>query len=309
MSEHAALAQKPLWRAAWDNPILMLALTALIWAGHAVVGRLAVGQIAPMTLTCARWALALGPILFAARGTLRRDLEIMRPRWLFVGGMGALGFTVFNALYYVAAHHTTALNMSLIQGSIPALVLIGARLTFGVRATLLQTLGAIVTIVGVAAIAAQGDWSRLTSLTFNFGDVLLLIASMLYAGYTLGLRDRPAVSGMGFLAAMAIAALATSIPLFVVEILRGEFIWPTARGLALLVYAAFGPAFVGQMFYMRGVELIGPSRAGIFVNLVPVFGALMAVALLGEPFATYHVVALALVVGGIAIAQRGRTQS
>ena len=96
----------------------------------------------------------------------------------------------------------------------------------------------------------------------------------------------------------------TSIPLFVIEISRGEFIWPTGLGLLLLVYAAVGPAFLAQVLYMRGVQLIGPGRAGVFVNLVPLFGALMAIGLLGEPFAAYHLVALALVVGGIAIAQR-----
>jgi drug/metabolite transporter (DMT)-like permease len=304
VTEYSSPVQRSLWQAAWDKPILLLALTALIWAGHSVVGRLAVGQIAPMTLTCGRWAVALGPIVFAARGTLRRDLEIMRPRWLFVASMGALGFTGFNALFYVAAHHTSALNMSIIQGAVPALVLIGARLIFDVRVTGLQVIGTCATMIGVAAIASQGDWSRLASLAFNFGDVLLLVACVLYAGYTLGLRDRPAVSGLGFLAAMAFAALITSIPLFIAEILRGEFIWPTLRGLALLAYAALGPAFLAQVLYMRGVQLIGPSRAGVFVNLVPLFGALMAVLLLGESFAAYHVVALALVVGGIAIAQR-----
>ena len=299
---------KPLWRRAWDNPIFMLALTAAIWAGHAVVGRMAVGQIGPMTLTCARWALAIGPIMFAARKTLREDLRILRPRWFYVFCMGALGFTVFNALFYAAAHYTTALNLSIIQGSIPALVLLGTRVVFGARVTLVQMLGTLVTMIGVSAIAAQGDWARLLSLAFNFGDVLLLIACVLYAGYTVGLRDRPAVSGLGFLAAMAFAALLTSIPLFGLEIARGEFIWPTAKGLALLVYAALGPAFLAQLFYMRGVQLIGPGRAGVFVNLVPVFGAFMAVGLLGEPFAAYHVVALALVVGGILIAQRGPSQ-
>ncbi len=126
MSETAAPARKSLLRAAWDSPILLLALTALIWAGHAIVGRLAVGQIAPMTLTFLRWAVALFPIVYAARRTLKRDLEILKPRWLFVGAMGALGFTGFNALFYAAAHHTGAINLSIIQGSIPALVLIGA---------------------------------------------------------------------------------------------------------------------------------------------------------------------------------------
>ncbi len=103
---------------------------------------------------------------------------------------------------------------------------------------------------------------------------------------------------------MAFAALVTSIPLFVAEVARGEFIWPTGLGLLLLVYVALGPAFLAQVLYMRGVQLIGPGRAGVFVNLVPLFGALMAIGLLGEPFAAYHLLALALVVGGIAIAQR-----
>ncbi len=304
LSDHVAPVQKTLRQAAWDNPILLLALTALIWAGHAVVGRLAVGQIAPMTLTTARWALALGPIMWAARGTLRRDLVTLRPRWLFVGAMGALGFTGFNALFYAAAHSTGALNMSIIQGAIPALVLIGARLAFGVRITAMQALGTLATMIGVAAIAAHGEWSRLATFAFNPGDLLLLLACVFYAFYTLGLRTRPDVSGLGFLAAMAFAALVTSIPLFVIEVARGEFIVPTGLGLLLLVYAALGPAFLAQVLYMRGVQLIGPGRAGVFVNLVPLFGALMAIGLLGEPFAAYHLLALALVVGGIAIAQR-----
>jgi drug/metabolite transporter (DMT)-like permease len=257
-----------------------------------------------MTLTCARWALALGPIAFAARGALRRDLEVMRGRWLFVAAMGALGFTAFNALFYVAAHRTGALNLSIIQGAIPAFVLIGARFVFGEKVSAPQALGAFATMLGVMAIASQGDWSRLAGLAFNSGDLMVLIACIFYAGYTIGLRDRPRVSGLGLLAGMAFAAFLTSVPLFLWEVAAGDFVWPTGKGLLLLAYAALGPAFLSQILYMRGVELIGPGRAGVFVNLVPAFGALMAVVLLGEPFAAYHVVALILVVGGIAIAQR-----
>ena len=118
------------------------------------------------------------------------------------------------------------------------------------------------------------------------------------------LRERPHVSGVSLLAGMALAAFITSVPLMVWEIASGGFIWPTAAGLRVLVFVALGPAFIAQIIFMRGVELIGPGRAGVFVNLVPVFGAIMAVAILGEPFAAYHVLALVLVVGGIAIAQR-----
>ena len=292
-------------RSAWANPILLLVLTTLIWAGHSIVGRLAVGRIGPMTLTCMRWGVALVPILAAARPSLRHDWPTLRAHWPYLLAMGALGYTVFNALFYVAAHRTSALNLSIIQGAIPALVLIGARAFLGIRFSGRQALGAAITMLGVVTIAAQGDPARLAALAFNSGDVIMVVAVILYAGYTVALRERPPVSGLSLLAGMALAAFVTSVPLMVWEILSGGFIWPTTVGLLTLLYVALGPAFSSQMFYMRGVELIGPGRAGVFVNLVPVFGAIMAVALLGEGFAAYHVVALALVVGGIAIAQTG----
>ena len=262
MSDHVAPAHKTLWQAAWDNPILLLALTALIWAGHAVVGRLAVGQIAPMTLTTARWALALGPIMWAARSTLRRDLEVLRPRWLFVGAMGALGFTGFNALFYAAAHSTGALNMSIIQGAIPALVLIGARLAFGVRITAMQALGTLATMIGVAAIAAHGEWSRLATFAFNPGDLLMLLACVFYAFYTLGLRERPDVSGLGFLAAMAFAALVTSIPLFVTRGREGRIHLADGPGPAPAGLRRARPSFLGAgaLYARRPADRPRPRR-------------------------------------------------
>ncbi len=290
---------------AWTSPIFLLVLTTVIWSGHSIVGRLAVGQIGPMTLVCLRWAVALVPILMTARPALRQDWPLIRAHWRYVAVMGALGYTGFNALFYVAAHKTSALNLSIIQGGIPALVLIGARVFLGLRFSSLQGLGALITMVGVAAIAAQGDPVRLAALAFNMGDVLMLIAVVFYAGFTIGLREKPPVSGLSLLAGMAVAAFVTSVPLMIWEIASGGFIRPTPTGLATLVYAAFGPAFFAQVLFMRGVELIGPGRAGVFVNLVPVFGAIMAVVLLGEPFAAYHVIALLMVVGGIAIAQKG----
>jgi drug/metabolite transporter (DMT)-like permease len=293
-------------QSAWASPILLLVLTTLIWAGHSIVGRLAVDQIGPMTLTCLRWGIALIPILLTARPALRRDWPVLRTHRRYMAAMGALGYTGFNALFYVAAHRTSALNLSIIQGAIPALVLSGARLFLGARFTALQGLGALTTMAGVVAIAAQGDLNRLAALAFNGGDVMMFIAAILYAGYTIGLRERPHVSGLSLLAGMALAAFITSVPLMIWEIAAGGFIWPTAAGYATLVYVALGPAFVSQIMFMRGVELIGPGRAGVFVNLVPAFGAIMAVVILGEPFAAYHVVALILVVGGIAIAQRAR---
>jgi drug/metabolite transporter (DMT)-like permease len=294
--------------ALWNSPILLLTLTTLMWAGHSIVGRMAIGQISPMTLTCGRWALAAAPIAFAARRSLRDDMRKLGPRWPYVAAMGTLGFTTFNALFYVAAHRTTALNLSIIQGIVPAVVLIFARLAYRSRIGTLQALGTFATMIGVVAIAAQGDWTRLATLAFNSGDLMILLACLIYAGYTTGLRARPRVTGLGFLAALALVAFVASIPLLGIEIASGGFIWPTRNGYLALAYAAFLASFLSQLFFMRGVELIGPGRAGVFVNLVPLFGALMAVGLLGEPFAPYHAAALGLVVGGIALAQRKPAQ-
>ena len=304
MTEIDATTHAP--RRLWDRPILLLSMTSLIWAGHAVVGKIAVGEIGPMTLTFLRWSLAFPAILFAARGDFVRDLPALRKSWLLILSLGAFGYTAFNALFYLSAHYTAALNMALIQACIPALVLIGAALGFGARPTLPQTLGALVTMTGVAIVAAQGDLWRLLRLGFNFGDLLLLGACGLYAYFSLALRRRPDVSVISFLAAMALAAMLTSIPAFLWEAARDGVRWPSPRGLGVLLYAAMGPAFLGQLCFVRGVELIGPGRAGVFVNLVPIFGALLAVVLLGEPLAAYHLVALALVIGGIALAQRGQ---
>ncbi len=289
----------------WNSPILLLGLTALIWAGHSIVGRLATGQIGPMTLTAGRWSLAFAPILAAAWKDLRQDAPKLVERWPYVAAMGAIGYTGFNALFYVAAHSTSAINISIIQGIVPAVVLIGAYAWLKAPVGPRQALGAFATILGVAVIACQGEPSKLLGLAFNHGDLLMVAATLIYALYTLGLAKRPDVKPFSLLAGFAFAALVTSLPLAAWEIATGGFVAPTATGYFALAYAAIGPAFVSQALFMRGVELIGPGRAGVYVNLVPVFGAVLGVALLGEAFHLYHLAALALVAGGVWLAQSG----
>jgi drug/metabolite transporter (DMT)-like permease len=132
----------------------------------------------------------------------------------------------------------------------------------------------------------------------------MLAACVLYALYTVALRDRPSMPGVAFFALLALIAAITSLPLIGFEVVAGTFRWPTAQGLAVTVWIAVFPSFLSQIFYLRGVDLIGPGRAGVFVNLVPVFAAVLAVGLISEPFARYHAVALILVLGGIWLAQR-----
>lgn len=296
-----------LYRSARDwlyrQPTLLLILTTSMWAGNGVAGKIAVGHIAPMTLVFWRWLIACGILALIARHDVKRDWAVMRPHLIAITLMGALGFTGFNALFYLSAHYTSAVNMTILQGAIPVFVLLGALIFHRVRATPIQILGVIVTLAGVTTIAARGHLETLRQLSFNIGDVMLIASCMFYAGYTLALRNRPQVSPLSFFTAMAVVACTTSIPLFLIEVAQSHFIMPDVTGMLVLLYAGIFPSLVSQLYFLRAVAIIGPGRAGIFTNLVPVFGSLFAVVLLGEPFHLYHVVALVLVIGGILIAE------
>ena len=284
---------------------LLLTLTALCWGANAVLGRLAVGEISPMALVSLRWLGALGLLVAFAHAQVRRDWPAIRERLPFVAAMGAIGFTVFNALFYVAAHWTTAVNIGIIQGSIPVLVLIGAFAAYRTRVTRLQVTGVLVTMLGVAIVAFGGQLARLATLALNIGDVLMIAACVLYAGYTLGLSRRPPVSPLSLFTGIAAAAFVSSLPLALAEAALGRFQWPTPAGWVILGLVTLFPSFVAQISFIQGVALIGPSRAGVFVNLVPVFASILALLVLGEPFEPFHGLALGLVLGGIWLSERG----
>ncbi len=290
----------------WANPYLLLTATALMWGGNAVASRMAVGNIAPMTLTSLRWVCVTAVLPLLLRRELAQAMPVLKSHWRMILFMGMFGFTVFNAPMYLAAYSTTAINIGIIQGSMPVIVLVGARLWFGTRITLMQIAGVVVTLFGVMAMASRGDVHILKSLSFATGDMWMMLACVFYALYTLALRQRPPVPGLVFFAAMAAVACVISLPLIAAEIISGQAFWPTPKGWLILAFVAMGPSFLSQLFFMRGVELIGPGRAGVFINLVPVFGAGLAVLILGEAFAWYHALALAMVLGGIALAERAK---
>jgi drug/metabolite transporter (DMT)-like permease len=288
----------------YASPSLLLALAALFWAGNVVAGRLAVGQIAPLSLVFLRWLMVLAVLWPIYGGQVRQHWPDIRRRLFGVVMMATLGFTVFNVLFYFAAYHTSAVNIGILQGSMPIFVLAGAFLAHGTRVSAVQVAGVLITAIGVAVVATRGAPLSILEIELNRGDLLMLAACVLYAFYTVALRDRPAMPGAAFFTLLALIAAATSLPLVALEAATNGPTLPTLKGLLVLVYVAIFPSCLSQLFLLRGVDLIGPGRSGVFINLVPVFAAIMAVALLGEPFAPYHAAALALVIGGILLAQR-----
>jgi drug/metabolite transporter (DMT)-like permease len=301
-----ARAATPAATRLYQLPGLLLTLTAVFWAGNSVAGRLAVGHISPMLLVFLRWALVLAVMWPLYGRQVREHWPEIKPQLFRIVLMAMLGLTGFNALYYVAAHTTTAVNIGILQGSVPVIVLVAAFLTHGTRATVVQIAGVLVTALGVIVVATQGMPLAILHIDLNRGDLIILVACVLYALYTVALRDRPRMSGAAFFTLLALISAVTSVPLVVAEAYVSGFSIPTWQGWLVTLYVAIFPSCLAQLLFLRGVDLIGPGRAGVFVNLVPVFSAILAVALIAEPFALFHAVALALVIGGIWLAERGR---
>ncbi|MER8525310.1 DMT family transporter [Mesorhizobium sp. M0814] len=282
---------------------LFLLFTTLLWGGNSVAGKLAVGHISPMTLVFLRWLLAVLILLPIGWGTLRQDWPVVRRHWLLLGGLGACGFAFFNAIFYTALNYTTAINVSIEQAAIPIVIIIANFVLFRLRVNRVQIAGVVLTIIGVAVTASHGDLRQLLKLDLNFGDAIMLVAVLCYSFYSVGLRLKPVIRWQSLMLALSVAALVTSLPFFLWEIAAGKVIVPDARGWAVAFYTAIGASVISQIFYIRGNELIGANRAGLFINLVPIFGTLLSVLIVGETFQLYQALALALVLGGISLAE------
>lgn len=295
-----------LFARAFRTPYLLLILTMFMWGGNAIAARIAVDEISPMLLTALRWIGVAGLILIFARRRVIAEWPVLRTRLPLLLGLGALGFSTFNAMFYVAAHTTGAINIGIIQGALPVFVMLGAYLIYRTPVAGTQMIGVTTTMIGVVVVAIGGDLARISEIQFNPGDLWMISACALYAAYTVALRERPAASGLAIFAIMAIGALATSIPFAIIEAWMGDFVWPTSTGWAVVVFVVIFPSLLSQLFFLRSVELLGPGRAGVFINLVPVITAALGVYILDESFRSFHAVALLFVLGGIWLAERGQ---
>ncbi|HEV7255407.1 MAG TPA: DMT family transporter [Mesorhizobium sp.] len=282
---------------------LLLLLTTLLWGGNGVAGKLAVGHVSPMLLTSLRWGLAFLILWLLGRGRLRADWAALRPHLPLLALLGFLGFSLFNIALYAALLFTTAVNTSIEQAGIPMLIFGLNFLLFRQRVAWGQAVGFSLAVAGVALTASHGSLDRLLALDVNFGDALMLVAVLAYALYTVLLRFRPAVHWLSLMVVLTGAATLTSLPFAIGEAALGHMIQPDGQGWAVVAYTVLFPSILAQIFFIRGVELIGANRAGLFVNLVPIFGTLLSILILNEAFHLYHAAALAMVLGGIALAE------
>ena len=284
--------------------MLALACAALMWSGNFIAGRALRDDIAPTTLNLLRWSLCLLLLAPWVAAKSWRHRRVIAREWRLLVALGATGIAAFHTLVYVALTTTSAINALLLLSLAPAAILIGAFATGGGRPTRAQGLGALISLLGVLVLLTRGDLSALTAWQWTAGDLWMIAAVVLWAAYSLLLRRRPAdLPHDVTLAASIVAAVALLLPLVAMTAGTAGVDW-TPRLAGALLYIAVFASLVAFLLWSYGVAAIGAERAGQFVHLMPVFGALLAVAVLGESLVVPQVVGALGVFAGIALVHR-----
>jgi len=288
---------------------LLLTIPPVLWAGNAIVGRLVRDAVPPMTLNLIRWSIALAVLVPLGRAALRHGSGVLA-NWKRYSLLGLLGVGLYNSLQYLALQSSSPINVTLVASGVPVWMLLVGRLFFKVPVKRKQVVGAVLSIAGVLVVMSRGDVAQLAALRLVPGDLYMILATIAWSFYSWLLmqqKDVPALRADW--AAFLLAQVGFGV-LWSGALAGGEWAltdvhiawsWPLA---AALLYVAIGPAIIAMRCWGAGVQRAGPSLGSFFINLTPLFTALLSSAFLGEAPHLYHVLAFGMIVGGIAVSAR-----
>ena len=283
--------------------MVIAALPPLLWAGNFVLGRALHAEIPPLALSFWRWFLALLILLpFSYRG-LVDQWGTLRASWRSLSLLAVLGVTNYNTFAYIGLQTTTATNAVLLTSTTPVLILALSWVLLGKRVSAVQGLGMALSLAGVGVIVTEGGLARLSDVRLTTGDLWILAAGLDWALYSVCLRWRPAaLDPLVFLSATVAIGTLPLAGLYGWDLWRGSGFDPTPQNLAALVYVALFPSVLAYVIWNRAVAELGANRTGQYIHLLPVFGALLAMLLLGELPHWFHGVGVGLIGGGIWLA-------
>jgi drug/metabolite transporter (DMT)-like permease len=287
-----------------NQPYVLLTIAAACWAGNAIVGRMAAGHIPPVTLAFLRWGLGFLIILPVAWKHLKRDWPAIRAKLGLMIFLSVIGIAGFNTMQYWALEYTQALNTLLLQSTGPLFVACWSLILFGIRLTIAQAVGIVVSLTGVLVILLRGDITAIAAINFNKGDLIFLLSLLIFGLYSVMSLKRPAIHDLSFTAFTFAGGAAVLIPAVIFELLFRPAIQLNVANLLSVIYVAIFPSTIAYLCYNRSVHLIGANRAAPFFHAVPMFGAAMALVFLGERPQAFHFIGFALVLAGIFAASR-----
>jgi drug/metabolite transporter (DMT)-like permease len=286
------------------NAVLFLVLTMLIWSGNHVIGRWATGNIPPMTFAFLRWAAAGLILLPFALPSIRKEWPTVVENWPIMLVLGLLGSGYYNTIQYVALTETTATNAAILNSWGPVAIAVMGALLFRDRLSWYQMGGLCLSMLGVAVIVLRADVTALKTFALNHGDFIMLFGTTVWAAYTTLLRKRPDISTMTFSGITYIIAGFANLPLAAYEYANGQHVVWSWASVGAILYATVLASVVAYFLYSRSVEIIGATRTGAFIHLIPLFTSMLAIVFLGETPQLYHALGFVMILSGVALASR-----
>ncbi len=283
-----------------------LVLATLFWSGNFIVGKFAtLFQIPPLSLNFLRWVLVWFILIPFTFKEILNKKNYIKANWMLISFMGIITISTFNSVVYFALNYTQVINAVLMLAGIPALVMILSSIMKIERANIFQLVGLILSILGVAMIISNADIQKILTLNFNKGDLWMLVCVLSWSLYsTLLKKKKLELSQFTFIQLMVTVGLIFLIPQYFYERSIGLEIPINKFFIAILLYVVIFPAIAAYYCWQKAIELIGPNRSAIFVQLMPLFSALMAILIFNEKFQLYHLIGGTFIVSGIYLSNR-----
>ena len=294
-----------LLRKLFTSPHLALSLSSLFWAGNFVIGRALREDIQAIPLNYWRWFIAVAILLPFTFKTVRKHARVMLKQWKYMLVMSVTGIAGFHIFVYQALQTTMAINALLFLSISPVMIVVGSRLAFHEKIKTIQVAGFIISLLGVIALLTRGDLNQLLALQFHHGDLWMLVAVFLWSTYSVILKRKPAdLPQQAFITGIAIYGVLLMLPLYLATKPDGLGININSATISALLYMGVFASVAAYFCWNYGVSQLGPNKAGVFLHLMPLFGAILSVVFLGETIQVYHLLGAIFIATGIMLSSR-----
>jgi len=285
---------------------LFLVLATFCWSGNFIVGKFAtVYEIPPLTLNVFRWISVWFILIPFTYKEIFENLPYIKKNWLVISFMGVITISTFNSVVYFALNYTQVINAVLMLSAIPAATIVLSSLMKIEETNIFQLLGLVLSIIGIGSIISNGDIQKIISLDFNKGDMWMLVCVITWSLYsTLLKKNNFKFSQFTLIQLMVSVGILFLIPQFFYEKSIGLELSLDKNFILILIYVAIFPAIAAYYFWQKGIEIIGPNRASMFIQLMPLFSAVMAIIIFKEKFELYHFVGAIFILSGIYLSNR-----
>ena len=285
---------------------VFLILAALFWSGNFIVGKFAtLFEIPPLTLNVFRWISVWIILIPFTYKEIYNNLTVIKKKWFVISFMGVITISTFNSVVYFALNHTQVINAVLVLAAIPAATIVFSSLMKIEKTNIFQLLGLFLSIVGIGSIISNGNIQKIISLSFNKGDLWMLVCVFTWALYsTLLKKNKFKFSQFTLIQLMVSVGVLFLIPQFFYEKSIGLEVNFNKAFFLILFYVVVFPAIAAYYFWQKGIEIIGPNRASMFIQLMPLFSAVMAIIIFNEKFELYHFAGATFIVLGIYLSNR-----